>query len=107
MTRFLSLSTLVSLAFSAACRTKKYTGKDVCELLANRAIAGIMGEPFTPGSLTRLDDEDDEYIGSYCTYESEGRAPWDAKQPKFRVNVRVTYVEPEQMGNRSTPIFMK
>ncbi len=78
--RFLNLLLAVTLVLTAACsRTRKYAGKDVCALLTNDDIAAIMGEPFQKGSLTRLDDEDDEYIGSCCGYESEARSSLDRK----------------------------
>jgi hypothetical protein len=97
MIRFLSLLLAAMVVLTASCsRTKLYTGKNVCELLTNNDIAAIMGEPFKPGSLTRLDNEDDEYIGSYCSYESEARSQREPKLPEFRINVRVTYVEPEK-----------
>jgi hypothetical protein len=97
MIRFLTLLMLVSLVCTTACHTTKlYAGKNVCELLTNDDIAAIMGEPFKPGDLTRLDNDDDEYIGSYCVYESVARSQWDAKLPKVRINVRVTYVEREK-----------
>jgi hypothetical protein len=97
MMGFLNLLLVVMLAFTAACsRTKKYTGKDVCALLTKDDIAAIMGEPFENGKLTRLDDEDDEYIGSYCVYESQARSSVDPKLPKLLINVRVTYVAPDK-----------
>lgn len=97
MIRFLTPLMIVTLVCAAACSRKKlYTGKNVCELLTNSDIAAIMGEPFRKGILTRLDNEDDEYIGSYCYYESEERSQRDPKLPQFRVNVRVTYGEPEK-----------
>ena len=91
--RILYLSVVVLLASSCGCSTKKYKGKDVCELLTNGDIAGVMGEPFKKGYRTGLIDEGENYVGSDCYFDSEARAPDNPKEPKFRVRVEVTYVE--------------
>jgi hypothetical protein len=83
------------LVICASC-TKKYTGKSVCELLKAKDIEEIYGEPFQPGQRTLLDNENDEYIGSNCNFESVARAPGAPRQPKFRVFLEVIYVEPEE-----------
>jgi hypothetical protein len=84
------------LALCVCCRTKKYTGNSVCELLKPQDIEAIYGEPFQPGQRTLLDDENDEYIGSNCSFDSVARAPDAPKQAKFRVFIEVIYVEPEE-----------
>jgi hypothetical protein len=91
-----TLFAIVLVGSSAACTSKKYKGKDVCELLTNRDIADVMGEPFKKGYRTGMIDDDEEYIGSDCDFESEARAPNAPKQPKFRVNVEVTFLEPDK-----------
>jgi len=84
-----------SLLLLTACRFKQYKGKDACELLTNQDIAAFMGEPFKPGYRTGLINDSEEYIGSECNFESVARSASFPKEPRFRINVEVSYLEPE------------
>jgi len=84
------------LVFSAACRPgeRRYEGKEICELIDNKDIEQIFGEPLKAGTRTGLNNDANFHIGSECDFESVARSPNSAKDYKFRVLIEVRTVEP-------------
>jgi hypothetical protein len=86
------------LVLTTACRVgeRRYEGKEVCQLINNKDIENVFGEPFKPGERTGLDNDGNSHIGSECDFESIARSPNSPKNYKFRVLIEVRTVEPDE-----------